>query len=263
MLRGTAGLLAAIAAAAGVISPSLYHGLIPASLLPGAYGQDLVTALTGTTLVALTVAPRRGPRRELVELGLLAYLAYADGIFVIERMYNPLYLGYLAVFALAVWTIVLAARSIPVDAGVPTSWARIVCSVGALLQPLVFVPLWIVALVPLMAERRQIDSLYSVYILDLGFVMPAFLVTAVLLLRRLPSGSLLAPPMFVLGTVLIGSLAVSALVGPVFGIPTTGESLLPSAVLAVLFAVLTTVSLTTVRFTHTVDGLPPSTEPAH
>jgi hypothetical protein len=82
-------------------------------------------------------------------------------------------------------------------------------------------------------------------------------VTALLLLRKRPSGSLLAPPMFVLGAVLIGSLAVSALVGPAFGVPLTVASVLPSAVLTVLFSVLAVVSLTAVRFTGTADGPAP------
>jgi hypothetical protein len=257
VLRASAALLATIAAAVGVIRPDVYHRLIPASLLPGAYGQDVVTVLGGLVLLVLTLAPERGPRRELVELGLVGYIVYADGILVIERAYNPLYLVYLAAFALAAWAVVLSVRTVPVRVGPARTWVRLVCAAGALLQPLVFVPLWVVALLPLMAERRQIHSLYSVYILDLGFVMPAFLVAAVLLLRKRSAGWLLAPPMFVLGAVLIGSLAVSTLVGPMFGIPVAAASLVPSVVLAALFAVLAVLSLTAVGFLPS-EGAPES-----
>ena len=57
---------------------------------------------------------------------------------------------------------------------------RIVSAAGALLQPLIFYPLWIAMLLPLMSARNQFDSLYSVFILDLCFIMPAFLLLAVL-----------------------------------------------------------------------------------
>lgn len=47
---------------------------------------------------------------------------------------------------------------------------------------------------PLMRDRHRIEYFYSVYILDLCFVMPAFFIAAVLSLRGLPFGILMAPP---------------------------------------------------------------------
>jgi hypothetical protein len=150
------------------------------------------------------------------------------------------------VFSLAVWALVTAAVSARHErlAQVTAArWVRNVAAAGALLQPLVFIPLWVAALLPLMAQRRQIHDLYSVYILDLCFVMPAFLLAAVLLWRRRGAGLVLASVMFVFGAVIIGSLAVSTLVGPVFGLPITLAGLLPSLLLTALFVALAAVVL--------------------
>ncbi|MEO3934454.1 hypothetical protein WMO79_16790 [Micrococcaceae bacterium Sec7.4] len=70
----------------------------------------------------------------------------------------------------------------PVRARLPQG-IRVLSASGALLQPLIFYPLWIGMLLPLMRNGDQIDSLYFVFILDLCFVMPAFLILAVLTFR--------------------------------------------------------------------------------
>lgn len=77
---------------------------------------------------------------------------------------------------------------------------------------LIFYPLWIGMLLPLMQTGEQIDSLYSIFVLDLCFIMPAFLILSVLTYRDHGTGLLLLPAIYVLGFTLIFSLAVGDLV---------------------------------------------------
>jgi hypothetical protein len=205
----------------------------------------------------LAVRRRVDPKSTLVALGLLGYLFYGYGIYVIERVYNVLYLNYLAVFGTSAWLLALGAvrlvRQVGDQASMPRRFARI-AGAGALLQPLVFYPLWVGMLIPLMVHRDQIDSLYSVFILDLVFIMPAFLMVAVGLFRTRGWALVLAPVMFVLGAVLIFSLALGELAKPAFDSPITLTGLLPPALLTILFGVLAVVHLTRLRFR---DLVPP------
>lgn len=245
-LWAATGGLALIASAMGALDPALYDGLMPASVLPGAFGQDVTTIVAALGLIALAAFDGVRARGQLVALGLVGYLFYAYGVLVIERTFNELYLGYVAVFALAAWTLVAAAVTIGrARPAVPTppAWARATIVAGAALPPLVFIPLWVSALVPLMAERRQIDSLYSIYILDLAVIMPAFLIAAVLCLLRRAAGLLLAAVLFVLGAVLMLSLMASALAGPLFHRGVSLPAVLPPLLLTALFTGLAVLSL--------------------
>jgi hypothetical protein len=131
---------------------------------------------------------------------------------------------------------------------------RRIGAAGAMIQPLIFYPLWIGMLIPLMRDRDQIDTLYSIFILDLCFIMPAFALVAVGLWRNRSWATLLAPVMFVLGATLILSLTVGELVRPMFDQPVTAAGLLPPIVLTALFAVL---AVTLLRGLH---GGPPEKE---
>jgi hypothetical protein len=78
-------------------------------------------------------------RRQIIALGLLGYLFYAYGIYVIERAYNGLYLVYMAIFALAFWAMALAGAHLRRDLGAPSlpNPLRIISASGAILQPLI------------------------------------------------------------------------------------------------------------------------------
>lgn len=80
-----------------------------------------------------------------------------------------------------------------------------------------FYPLWIGMLLPLMAARQKIETIYSVFILDLCFIMPAFLVLAVAAFRGRKIGLLLLPAAYVLGFALIFSLAAAEPAKELFG----------------------------------------------
>jgi hypothetical protein len=263
-----AGGLSVVTAGWGVIDRDIYLGLIAPATRAGALSQDLITLIAGLTLCGLaSTRARLGPRLELVALGILGYLLYGYGIYVIERVYNVLYLNYLVIFGVAGWLVVLGSvdvvRRTSHRASLPPRFTK-VSACAALLQPLVFYPLWISMLIPLMRHREQVDSLYSVFILDLALIMPAFLLVSVGQFRRRGWAFVLAPVMFVLGAVLIFSLLLGELVKPMFGSPVTVSGLMPSALLTGLFTVVAILHLRWLRF-EPVPARPgePDERPVH
>lgn len=231
-------LLAFVASVWGVADQGIYEGLVETKYLPGTLGQDLITIAASLALgwLAITARPER-VRRTVVAFGILGYLFYAYGIYVMEQVYTPPYLAYMAVFALSFWALAFGAGILRgVEARVPARTKKTSIAV-ALLQPLVFYPAWIASLIPLMADGRKLENIYSVYILDLCFIMPAFLLTAVAAWRGKPSGILGMPAVFVLGFTLIFSLAVSESVKPVFDQSVSVTGLIMSLALSSLFIV--------------------------
>jgi hypothetical protein len=256
-----AGVVSVVTAGWGLLDPGIYVGLIAPATRPGALSQDVITVFAGVTLCGLALAGTRvGPKAELVGLGLLGYLFYGYGIYVIERVYNVLYLDYLAIFGIAAWLLVLGAVDVvhgTADRAWLTRQFSRISAAGALLQPLIFYPLWISMLIPIMVTREQIDLLYSIFILDLVFIMPAFLLVAVGQFRGRGWAVVLAPVMFVLGAVLIFSLALGELLNPAFGSPITMAGLLPPTLLTVLFVALAVLHLKKLSFR---PSAPPPTE---
>ncbi|MFJ6002405.1 hypothetical protein [Arthrobacter sp. NPDC092385] len=248
------GVLTLVAAAAGLWRPAVYGGVVGEELIPGAFSQDLLSVAAALGLLYLAITAHGGRvKRQIVALGLLGFLFYAYGIYVIERAYNELYLAYMAVFTLALWALVCAGAHLRRDLPQPSlpKAVRLVSASGAMLQPLVFYPLWIGMLLPLMRTGEQIDSLYSIFILDLCFIMPAFLILAVLSYRSHGIGLLLLPAIHVLGFTLIFSLAVGELVKPLFDAVPNPSAFWTDLGLSMLFLVLGTLHLTTMRINAT------------
>lgn len=248
-----------------LLDSSLYDRLIDPATRPGALGQDAVNVIAGIWLSLAAARRELRPRTRLIVLGVLGYLFYGYGIFTIERMYNPLYLVYLLVFTVSFWSLIRGAGEVVLrPPGTPTlsRKVRLASAVGALIQPAIFYPLWIALLIPLMRDRHQIDTLYSIFVLDLCFVMPAFLIVGVGLVRQRPWALLLAPSMFVLGSVLMASLTLTELVKPRFAQAVSAVGVLPPLTLTVVFAALVVVHLQALHLSavHTT-GRDLSTEP--
>jgi hypothetical protein len=264
LLWAVAGLLALAAAGTGIWRPEIYDRVVSSELVPGAYSQDLLSVAAGTGLLYLAWAARPDrPKHQIVALGLLGYLFYAYGIYVIERTYNGLYLVYMAVFALSFWAMVTAGATMGRDApsaSLPRGLG-IVSAAGAILQPLIFYPLWIGMLLPLMRSGEQIDSLYSIFILDLCFIMPGFLVLSLLTYRNHRAGLLLLPALYVLGFTLIFSLAVGELVKPLFSAEPSMSALLPALGLSGLFLLLGVLHLAKLQVTQTPAAGPGGPRP--
>ena len=157
-----------------------------------------------------------------------------------------LFLG--GIFALSFWALLYGGSGLRCAGGAALPKVlRLVSASGALLQPLIFYPLWIAMLLPLMASGDQIDSLYSIFILDLCFIMPAFLILSVLTYRSRDIGLLLLPALYILGFTLIFSLALGELVKPLFNDPVNLPSFAVSLVLSLFFLVVGFLHLTRLR----------------
>ena len=97
--------------------------------------------------------------------------------------------------------------------------------------------LWISALLPLMATKTQIQNLFSIYLLDLVFVMPSFVITAVMTFRKNPLGYVLTPAMFILGIFVIFPLGLGELAKPMFGLVIDYQGMIMSFLLSAMFLI--------------------------
>lgn len=212
--------LSFLCAAVGVVHVEIYDNVVQKDIIPGAFGQDLITIVVSIFLFVIALKVKKDDiKLQTITIGLLGYLFYAYGLYTIEQTYNFLYLIYLLIFGAVFWELVFIhfSQYWLTDFKIEnTQKIKKLSIVVAFIQPVIFYPLWIMALIPLLRNGDRIENLYSVYIIDLCFIMPAFLIVAIEMLREKIIGYILAPAMFILGGFLIFSLAVSEFVKPIF-----------------------------------------------
>lgn len=176
----------------------------PAVLLPQNLGTDLVTLCVGIPLLGLAAGAMRGgsQRARLLWLGALGYLVYAYGMYALGVRWNPLFLGYLVLFGMSFYALIVglvgtdaaalrdrmhgrapvrlvAAYLVTIAVLVAAMWLEE--EVGALLR----------GAVPASVVQFETPT-NIVHVFDLALVLPAFVLAAVMLLRGRPWGYVLA-----------------------------------------------------------------------
>jgi hypothetical protein len=239
ILWGVTTLLAFFAAVYGLINNSIYFDLFPLNFIAAQIPQDWLTILVCIFLTCLIITTKSDSiKRPIIILGVMGALAYLYAIFSIERVYNVLYLVYLAILGTSFFSIAVTIysldreklKTVDVSKGVRTTTA-----IFSLLIAVFFTFLWVSALLPLMATKTQIQNLYSIYLLDLVFVMPSFTITAAMTFRKNPLGYILTPAMFILGIFVIFPLGLGELAQPMFGMAMDVKSMGMSFMLSALF----------------------------
>jgi hypothetical protein len=188
----------------------------------------------------------------VIIIGVVGSQWYLYGILTIERVYNVFYLFYLAIFALAFWSLLYCLtgfqskifQNLRLKNGVLRTTA-----ISSIIIAVIFNALWIMSLIPLMQEHNRIEFLYSIYILDLGFVMPAFIVTAIMSLRRMPFGILMVPAMMIVGFVVIFPLGLNEIAKPAFGMAINYGSMLISFIFSIFMLALAYLQLQNIQLT--------------
>ena len=241
-----------IAALGGVLFRGIYINLFPTDFLPGAFPQDVLTIFVCVFLfVLIAVAGEKDVKSQVIILGLLGSFFYLYGIFTMERVYNWFYLLYMAIFTSSFWSIVysLAGFNSGIFARIRLSnGIRIITAVSSIVIAVLFSFLWIMALLPLMRNHDRIDFMYSIFILDLCFVMPAFFITAVMSLRKMPLGILMGPGIMILGFFVIFPLGLNELAKPSAGLAMNTGSMVISFVFAFYMIALAVMQLRSIHF---------------
>jgi len=241
-------LMSLIAALVGVTNPDIYSLVISTEIMPGVLSQDLMSIVASIVVLFLLIRIKEEDSiKQMVILGISGYLFYAYGIYVIERVYNLLYLLYMAIFGLSFYSIAYSVASIRKEMlqniKLPKS-IRLVSVAFLLIIPSVFYPLWISQLLPLMQTGQKIEFLYSVYILDLCFIFPAFIITAWKSAKNEGLGLLLTPALFVLGFTLLFPLAIGEFLKLlVFQQPMDTAGMLLFLIISIIFMVLAVIYL--------------------
>ena len=208
LLSIIAAVLAMAGSAITLLSQHLYDTLTPA-FLPQALAQDLVNLLVvSPAMVVLSMLALRGSSPAfLLWLGTLLFTAYNYVIYTVGIPFGPLFLLWVGVLALSIFALLGGAACINRDellvtyrsgrAALVSAWALIVIA-------LMFGALWLSEDVPALLNGTTPQSLVDqgvitnpVHVLDLGFFLPAVLVTGVLWLRRNLRAATVAPSFLV------------------------------------------------------------------
>lgn len=220
VLAGAAGLAAAVASLAGFI-PGLYRD--PTVVIEQTHGYDVGNLIAVAVLmIGLIWSASGSARGRLVAIGALTCLAYSYVTYAFLIVLNPLTLLYIAVLALAGWSV--AAGLLRFDGSEVLDLQRprlLRRATGMFMLAVVvmFAANWLRQIgASVMSGHLPADLVANgwpmnpVWVEDLGFVLPLIGIGGVWLLRERPTGILIAVAMLVFQTLLsvtLLSMAVS------------------------------------------------------
>jgi hypothetical protein len=208
-------------------------------------GQDLVTLVAAPALVACAVRACLGSLRAyLLWLGVLFYIVYSYVTYAFSVPFNDAFLGYVAVLGIAAYLLFtgLMRVEVPVAARALVAGPRRVTAWFFLFVGPAFALVWLKDILPAIpggvpSQTFAYDLPNPIYVLDLGFVIPLIIGTAVLLLRSRPAGSVLGA--ILLAKVLTLGLALLAMggfqIGGGYGL---SDKEVPVVVLAAILVVM-------------------------
>ncbi len=214
-----------VASAYALLAPEPYRSLPDATVL-AARGQDVVSILVAGAVVWLVRHQELSPVRLLLWLGLLAYVLYSYGIYVIGVPMNRVFLVYVVVEAVAGAAFLRGLWRLSTMRWPDTASRRLRLGTGWMLVAVATMSsgLWLSVLLPVALGGSAPDpegaggTPYPVFVLDLVVVLPAIFTVGLLLLR----GHRLAGALAVVALVKILTLFAALWAGPAYALVTDG-----------------------------------------
>ncbi len=179
----------------------IYHqvyeaGTISEFLIAGSLAQDMLVIPTSVIILFLSLffLKRRNFKILISILGLIGYIFYAYGLYVIQGQYSSLYLLYLAIFGLSIYAMIyglISFQSLSTARIELPAKLRIIIAVFLLLVIGILAPILLTQIGKDIAEFTPSQT-YAVYVLDLAIEFPAFVIVAIMLFKNTPFGNILA-----------------------------------------------------------------------
>jgi hypothetical protein len=184
-----------------------------------ARGQDIGNLVAVVVLVISAIGLRAGSRRAgAVWAGALFYLLYAYIVYAFAVHFGRLFLVYVAVLGLVVYTLIGALRSRVLVSPIGHERARRVAAWVLIATGSLFALLWLSEVIPATLTGQAPQSLEvaglivnPIHAIDLAVVLPGMIIVGALTLRSDRTGTRLAVPVLVFSA-LMGSSIVAAMV---------------------------------------------------
>jgi hypothetical protein len=203
-----ADLLAIAGSIVALLVPRIYTGLTPA-FLPQALAQDIanLAIVSPAWLILAALALRGSLRAYLLWLGVLTFTVYNYVIYTFSVPFGPLFLLWVAVLGLGLYALIGGVTAVDHKAVASSFTSRGAITVIAwflIVTAVLFGLLWLSEDVPALLSGSRPASVVDmalptnpVHILDLGFFLPAVIVTGVMLLKKKPLAFSVAPAFIV------------------------------------------------------------------
>ncbi|MGD1823613.1 MAG: hypothetical protein ACPKM0_12735 [Pleomorphochaeta sp.] len=242
------GISALVSSFVGVFNTEIYNEVISKEIFFGVLAQDVVSLVASITLIILTLLIKEKDFKKLIVIyGILGFYIYAYGIYAIEQIYTNLYLMYLFILSFSIYSFIISLSSInkeKLNTLNLNSFYSKLTSFYAIFIAIMFNFIWISQLIPLIHSSNRIEYTFSVYIIDLVLVMPAFIILAFLVLRKKAIGYLLLPSLYILGFLILFPLALSEVIKSIFfNLPFVFNDFILFFVLSVVFLVFSILSI--------------------
>jgi hypothetical protein len=251
--------LGAVSSLVGLLRAGHYRA--PPGLVESYRVQDLTILVVGIPVLAvgLRYAMRNSLRGRVVWLGGLAYMTYMWLSIAVQIPFNELFLVYVGLFGLSLFTFVGAVATTDPDAVRRSLEGRINTSlyggalvvIGAGLAALWLsdvVPPLLAGTTPLLVEEAGPQAMAS-HVFDLGVVVPSIFLAAAWLVRERAWGYVFAGVVLVLGATLAAPIGVMTLVFM------TGDTVTVSPVAAFFtFVPIVASAVLAVKYVLAMDG---------
>lgn len=181
-------------------------------------GGDVVNlaVIVPVLLLSAGLAQRGSIAARLVWMGTLVFLLYNFAIYAVAVHFNALFLAYCGILGGSFYALVGSLPSLAPVYG-PRAPVKTMAAVLGLIG-LVFAALWLREIVPALISGQTPKSITDaglitnpVHVLDLSFMLPGLIVTAIQLLRRRAVAFVLAPVLMVF--CILMTVAIAGMMG--------------------------------------------------
>ncbi|WP_366924505.1 hypothetical protein MFMK1_001484 [Metallumcola ferriviriculae] len=206
--------------------------------------QDYVTLFIGIPLLiaALFLVRKGSVKGKFLLTGVLGYFLVTYLFYLVMAMYNPLFLAYAFLMGASFFGFTLAMFSFEVDS-LPESFKENtpVKSAGVFLvaQSFLIAFLWLSIVVPPLINGeiypQQVEHYTTLIVqgMDLGLLLPAAIISGILLIKKQTYGYLLGPVYFVFLSILM-----TALTAKVIAMGISGYNIIPVIFIIPTFALI-------------------------
>jgi hypothetical protein len=195
-------ILLAIATTGGIFISGLYRD--NPYFIAQAIGQDLVSLVVvlPTLIATAFLASRGSPHARIIWLGELIYLVYTYAVAAFDVNFNSLFLVYIAVLGCSLYALIgglVTTNVLDIKKSFTEKTPVQAISIYLTVLAVLFYFLWLREIVPALLAREVPQSIQdngtptnAIHVLDMAWILPAFVITALSLWRKRALGYTLA-----------------------------------------------------------------------